>query len=127
MVSIFLIIIYFLLGTVMFSFLVSSLISQSIFNLLNIIVGIFFLSSAGLIGAVIRYHLSVMGSEAAKGIKTGPVPKESGKEPEPQKETESLEEEIPGEAEKLEGLAVTRELKMLELRNRIRRLHEAAR
>jgi len=69
LVSIFLIVTFFLFTLVTFSFLTLSLVSQY-FNILNIVIGIFFLSGAGLIGAIMRYHLSLIGSvkEKSKNI-----------------------------------------------------------
>ncbi len=124
LVSGFIVFTFFLMGILTFSFLLSSVISKTMFSLLNVVVGIFFLSSAGLIGAVIRYHLSVMGAQAADNVK------EDLKEKGLHKEAESLDEQIesvkgvPNKNSKLNKIAAINELKMIELRNKIKRLQK---
>ncbi len=60
--SLFVIVTYSLFAMVMFSFIASFFTSYSILNVLNVVIGVFFLSSSGLIGAIMKYHMSVMKS-----------------------------------------------------------------
>jgi hypothetical protein len=126
LVSGFIVFTFFLLGIVTFSFMVASFISQSIFNLINVVVGIFFLASAGLIVLVIRYHLSVMGSTAVKSAEIDLNKKTSPKEaPKIKKELDNIKKETPiGESE-LSRVAIRNELKMLEIRNKIRKIQRS--
>lgn len=113
---------FFLMGIVLFSFLLSPFISQTIASFLNIVIGIFFLSSAGLIGAVIRYHLSVMGMQAADAVKKDL--KKKGMDKEASRIEEHIEnpKNAPGGAGMVKRITATNEIRMIELRNKIRRL-----
>lgn len=124
MVSGFIVFTFFLLGILMFSFLLSSFISQEIVNTVNIVIGIFFLSSAGLIGAVIRYHLSVMGSDAAVSVKADLKKKGLHKEADNLDKQIENAKGVPDRSNRLNKIAAINDLKMIELRNKIRRLRE---
>ena len=67
---------YFLLGVLMFFFAAASIVSPTILNVLNIVVSLFFLSGSGLIGAVMRYHISIMQSFTKEQAKSNISPKE---------------------------------------------------
>lgn len=122
--SLFLIITYFIFSIILFSFITSAFISLSILNIVNIITGAFFLSSAGLIGAVMRYHISEIGRTKAKSAKAGVKLKEVNKEKlKLKKELEVLEGDL-NHAQKLNKLNVDRELKIIELEKKIEELEK---
>jgi len=127
LVSLFLIATYFLFIILTFSFIASFIDAFSILNILNAVVGIFFFSSAALIGAIMKYHLSVMSSTATTGAGTSLNMKVKAKENSKlRKEINALEKEL-NEAKRLNRLAVSRELKMIELKNKIGRLERKPR
>jgi hypothetical protein len=120
--SIFLIAVFFLFSIVMFSFAAASFISQSVFNVLNIVVGIFFISGSGLVGAIMKYQLSVTASAFERSMETDYEITEATKEIlELSKEVEKLKKKA-GSTRILKRMAVERELKIIELENKIKGL-----
>ncbi|MBW2997152.1 hypothetical protein KY349_02300 [Candidatus Woesearchaeota archaeon] len=128
MISAFLIATYILFAFVTFYFIMTPS-SQSMLSILNIVIGIFFLSGAGLIGAAMKYHLSSTMRAKQKPApqpvvikKTKPDTKDFRKERVVlQKEIYRLSKEL-DESKKLNKLAVGRELKIIELKKKIERL-----
>lgn len=122
MASIFLIAVFFLFAIVMFFFTTASFVSQSVFNLINVIVGIFFLSGSGLVGAIMKHHLSVTTSAFEMSMKADYEIGEATKEIfELRKEVENLKKKT-GRTRVLNRMAVERELKIIELENKIKKL-----
>jgi hypothetical protein len=151
LVSVFVISVFFLFAITMFSFFTLSMISQSLINLLNVIIAIFFLASSGLVWAVMRYHVSLIRSTKGRDkISETTFKKISMEKKRLEKRVSSLEKKLdkekikkPGsndkskedlikeiehleneatEAKKLSNLAVGRELKIIEMRKKIERL-----
>ena len=121
LVSFFLMASYFLSVLILFTFILTFLTSYTIPNVLNIVIGIFFASSATLIGAIMKYHLSAMASIELKNT-TSLGGKKKGKVGQKlQKEIRRLENEL-SDAKRINKLAVEKEIKIIELRKKIEKL-----
>jgi hypothetical protein len=129
LISAFLIVTYGIFALVLFSFATNLFSSEYFFNTLNIVLGVLLLSGSALIGALMKYQLSVAssvppGEEMAAG-KAGKavVSKARGGA-----EVAALQKEIAGLRGELDAanvmnrVAVGRELRIVELKKRIAEL-----
>lgn len=122
LISSFIIATYFLFAVVTFSFIGSFFTSFSLLNILNAVIGIFFLSSSLLIGIIMKHHLSVMRSDAEKRAEARWEIGETSKERlKLQKQIEEMKKEI-DEKKVLSKVVVSKELRILELQKRIKDL-----
>ena len=109
---------YFLFSLVLFVFIASSSISQEYISLLNVVVGTFFLSGAGLVSAIMKYHLNTVRDSMIQRKSS-----ESGKLREIHEEIRKLRNELETE-KKFRKFSVNRELRMIELKKKIERLEK---
>jgi hypothetical protein len=126
--SVFIIVAFSLFALVLFSFATNIFSSEPFFNTLNVVLGVLLLSGSGLISALMKYQLSVASSESvplpAGGRKAAIPGKGKAANAEAAglaKEIETLRKEL-SEAHALNKLAVGRELRMVELKNKIKEL-----
>jgi hypothetical protein len=120
--SVFLIIIYFIFAVSVFFLIAFLITSFQVLDILNLVVGVFFLSSSLFVGVVMRHHLSIMRSTVAKTEETDWEIRETSKERlDLQKEIVRLNREI-DKTKPLKRLLVSKELKILELSNRLEKL-----
>ena len=136
-VSFFILANYILFSFVLFSFIIAMFSSPEILNVLNVVMGIFFLSGAGLIGAVIKYHINTLAREAEKKIedfssaktearKASGKKSRASKSPKHEsllKEIDSLKKELDS-ARQLNKLAADREMRIIGLKKKIEELEK---
>jgi len=125
---------YVIFAFVLFSF-VTNLAAPAAYvsDSINTILGILLLSGAGLIGAIMKYHLSVETGFPAAGQPpgSGHATKSGGRTRRVPPEVRRLESEIRklrkelGEAKALNRLAVGREMRIIEMKKKIEEMEKA--
>jgi hypothetical protein len=121
LVSAFIIITYFLFSVVLFAFITSSISPFSFLSIINSVLGVFLLSGAGLIAAIMRYHLNIIGSVEEENVRFSLKTMEIKREKEKlRKELIDVKDELV-QSKKLNKLAVGRELRMIELSKRLKK------
>jgi len=123
LVSIFVIATYFFFIIVTFFFITYSFTPPSILNTINIVVGIFFLSSSALIGVLMKHHLSRMKSGAEESLESDFAGEFSKEWLNVQKDIENLRKKH-SESKRLKRLLVDKELKIIELSKKVQKLRE---
>jgi hypothetical protein len=121
LISLFLMASYFLSALILFSFVLTFLTSYTLPSALNIVIGIFFVSSATLISAIMKYHLSTMSALEMKNIARMGARKKVKESAKFQKEINRLENELK-DAKRINKLAVAKELRIINLRKQIEKL-----
>lgn len=123
-VSAFIFATYAIFALVLFSF-VAALFTDFYFpDMLNIVLGVLLLSGAALIGAMMKYHLSVAIRQPEKDVRVV-VRRQAGRQSDRKGETARLRKEISDLKKELEAanmmnrLAVGRELRIIELKKKI--------
>ncbi|MHA2068715.1 MAG: hypothetical protein ACXABY_30495 [Candidatus Thorarchaeota archaeon] len=122
-VMVFVITTHFFFSIILIIFMMSNILLSQIMNIFNLILGVFWLAGAGLVAAIMKYHIDLVSSISKKKVTKVNVTKII-KTKDPSKgrlvnEITDLKKELDG-AEKLNRLAVGREFKMIELKNKIK-------
>ena len=123
LVVVFVITTHFFFSIILIIFMTSSPLLSQVMNLFNSILAIFWLAGAGLVAAIMKYHLNVVSSGSEKEIRKVSVTRVTKrKDPRSSRllgEIASLKKELEN-AKKLNRLAVGREFRMIELKNRLK-------
>ena len=130
-ISVFIISSYFLFAVVLFAFITEMLTSYSILNSLNIVLSIFLLSGAGLIGVVMKYYIKTIKSSiinnVQKEVKDWSEKKGVGKKGVDEEKQKMLKEilRLRDELDTIKLInkfAVGKDLRIIELKKKIEKL-----
>ncbi|MHA2068716.1 MAG: hypothetical protein ACXABY_30500 [Candidatus Thorarchaeota archaeon] len=113
--------IYFIFSMILFSFIVSNAIFSQAFQVFNTILAVFWLSGAGLVTAILKYHINVVGSVSDRRIRLSFKGIKKVKDPSRKNlftAIKNMKDDL-GRDKNANRFAVGRELKLIDLNNKI--------